>query len=136
VETDVEEALEWATLFTVNLGGLGKLVFTICFFDTGEGLVEVELLESTASEQETGSVGSRPVGQTILDSISLEFVRVSSAEDLVASEFGRDQLADDVSVGETDDEAVFGSIVLVLRLGDQSLTSIVIGLERMSVAEV
>ena len=135
VETHVEEALEWATLFTVNLGGLGKLVFTICFFDTGEGLVEVEFLEGTASEQETGSVGSRPVGQTVLDSISLELVRIGSAENLVAREFGSHQLADDVSVGETDDEAVFGSVVLVLGLSNQSLTGIVIGLERMSVAE-
>ena len=38
-----------------------------------------------------------------------------------------DDLADDVLVGEADDEAVLGRIVLVLRLGDQSLTRIVVG---------
>jgi hypothetical protein len=36
-------------------------------------------------------------------------------------------LADDVLVGETDDEAVLGRIVLVLGLGDQPLTGIVVG---------
>jgi hypothetical protein len=38
-----------------------------------------------------------------------------------------DDLGDDVLVGEADDEAVLGRIVLVLRLGDQPLTRIVIG---------
>jgi hypothetical protein len=36
-------------------------------------------------------------------------------------------LADDVLVGETDHEAVLGRIVLVLGLGDQPLTGIVVG---------
>jgi hypothetical protein len=38
-----------------------------------------------------------------------------------------DDLGDDVLVGEADDKAVLGRIVLVLRLGDQPLTGIVIG---------
>ena len=38
-----------------------------------------------------------------------------------------DDLADDVLVGEADDEAVLGRIVLVLGLGDQPLTRIVVG---------
>lgn len=39
---------------------------------------------------------------------------------------------DDVPVGETDDKTVLGSIVLVLGLGDQALTGIVIGLALLS----
>lgn len=35
---------------------------------------------------------------------------------------------DDVPVGEADDQAVLGSIVLVLGLGDQALAGIVVGL--------
>lgn len=35
---------------------------------------------------------------------------------------------DDVSVGEADDQAVLGRIVLVLGLGDQALAGIVVGL--------
>ena len=38
-----------------------------------------------------------------------------------------DDLADDVLVGETDDETVLGRIVLVLGLGDQPLAGIVVG---------
>lgn len=38
-----------------------------------------------------------------------------------------DNLADDVLVGEANDEAVLGRIVLVFGLGDQPLTGIVVG---------
>jgi hypothetical protein len=43
-----------------------------------------------------------------------------------------DDLGDDVLVGETDDEAVLGRIVLVLGLGDQPLTGIVIGCAQLA----
>jgi hypothetical protein len=43
-----------------------------------------------------------------------------------------DDLADDVLVGEADYEAVLGRIVLVLRLGDQPLTSVVVGCTQIS----
>ena len=64
----------------------------------------------------------------MLDSISAEFMRVGSAEDLIASDLGGDDLHDNIAVGEADDETVFGCIVLVLGLGDETLASIVIGL--------
>jgi hypothetical protein len=54
-------------------------------------------------------------------------------EDLVAANLGVDDLADDVLVGEADDEAVLGRIVLVLRLGDQPLTGIVIGCRLLAI---
>lgn len=49
-------------------------------------------------------------------------------EDLVAADLRADDLSDDVAVGETDDEAVLGRIVLVLGLGGQALAGIVVGL--------
>jgi hypothetical protein len=64
----------------------------------------------------------------VLDTVSLELVSVGRAEDLVASDLGGHDLADDVLVGEADDQAVLGSIVLVLGLGDEALTGVVIGL--------
>jgi hypothetical protein len=64
----------------------------------------------------------------VLDAVGLELVGVGSAEDLVASDLGGHDLHDDVAVGETDDEAVLGRIVLVLGLGDETLTGIVVGL--------
>ena len=42
--------------------------------------------------------------------------------------FHSTHLADDVLVGETDNQAVLGSVVLVLVLNDQPLTGIVVGL--------
>lgn len=53
---------------------------------------------------------------------------VGCTEDLVTSDLGCDQLADDVSVGESDDEAVFRGVVLVLGLTDQTLASVIVSL--------
>ena len=50
-------------------------------------------------------------------------------EDLVATNLGVHNLGDDVLVGEADDQAVLGRIVLVLGLGDQPLARIVVGLD-------
>jgi len=55
-------------------------------------------------------------------------VGIRGHEDLVAADLRADDLSDDVAVGETDDEAVLGRIVLVLGLGGQALAGIVVGL--------
>ena len=64
----------------------------------------------------------------MLDSVALEFVTVGCAKDLVAGDFGGNDLADDIFVGEADDEAVLGSIVFVLGLGDKTLAGVVVRL--------
>jgi hypothetical protein len=126
-ETNIKEDLEGAALLTVDLDGLGDVVLTIGLLDTGEVLVELKLLEDTAGKEKTGGVGGRPVGQTVGNAVGLELVGIRGHEDLVAGDLGGDDLANNVLVGEADDEAVLGRIVLVLRLGDQPLTGIVIG---------
>lgn len=63
----------------------------------------------------------------MLDSIPLEFVAVGGAEDLVACDLRGDDLADDIFVGEADNEAVLGSVVFVLGLGDETLAGVVVG---------
>jgi hypothetical protein len=145
-ETDVQEDLEGAALLTVDLGGLSEGELTVGLLDTDEVLVHLELLEHTAGEQKTGGVGGRPVGQAVGDTVGLELVGTAflladashtvpwqsmdvlcGHEDLVTTNLGVDDLADDVLVGEADDEAVLGRIVLVLGLGDQPLTSVVVG---------
>jgi hypothetical protein len=55
-------------------------------------------------------------------------VRVRSHEHLVTTNLRGDDLSDDVAVGEADDKAVLGRIVLVLGLGGQALAGIVVGL--------
>lgn len=63
----------------------------------------------------------------MFDTVTLELVTVSGAEDLVAGDFGGDDLGDDVTVGEANDKAVFGSIVFVLGLSDETLPGVVVG---------
>jgi hypothetical protein len=51
-------------------------------------------------------------------------VGISCAKDLIPSEFSGDELADDVSVGEANDEPVFWGVVLVSGLSDELLASL------------
>jgi hypothetical protein len=150
-ETDIQENLEWAALLTVNLGGLSEGELTVSLLNTNEVLVQLELLENAAGKEETGSVGGGPVGETVGDAVGLQLVSaavllamsqshipsrvnvLSGHEDLVTANLGVDDLGDDVLVGEADDEAVLGRIVLVLGLGDQPLTGIVVGCELLDV---
>lgn len=127
-KTNVKEGLEGAARALIGLDGLGKLVLTIGLLDTNEVFVDTELLERTAGEQQTSGVGGSPVGQTLGDTVALQLVRVSSGQDLVARDLRGDDLSDDVAVGEPDNHAVLGRIVLVLGLGDQALAGIVVGL--------
>jgi hypothetical protein len=68
----------------------------------------------------------------VADAVSLQLVGVGSDQDLVTRDLRADDLHDDVLVGEADDQAVLGSIVLVLGLGDEALTGIVVGLSLTS----
>lgn len=101
-ETDIEEDLEGAASTLIGLSSLSQGVFTVSLLNTLEGVVELELLEKTASEKETGGVSSGPVGQAMLDSIALQFMGVSGSDNLVTGDFGVNNLGDDVAVGETD----------------------------------
>jgi hypothetical protein len=127
-KTDIEEDLERTAGAFIGLSGLGESVFTISFLYTLEVLIEIKLLECTASEKETSSVGGSPVGEAVVNTVALQFVGVGAGKDLVARDLGVNNLGDDVTVGETNDQAVFGSIVLVLGLGDEALPGVVIGL--------
>ena len=64
----------------------------------------------------------------MLDSIALEFVTVGGAEDLIARDLGSDDLTDNILIGEADNEAILGSVVLVLGLGDETFAGVVVGL--------
>lgn len=64
----------------------------------------------------------------MLDTVAFELVAVGCTEDFVAIELGVYYLADDISVGEANNEAVFGSIVFVLCLSDEAFAGVVVGL--------
>lgn len=63
----------------------------------------------------------------MLDAVPLEFVRIRRAEDLVPRDFRRHDLDDNVPVGEPHHQSVFGRIVFVFGLRDESLARVVIG---------
>lgn len=127
-KTNVKEGLERTAGALVGLDGLGELVLTVSLLDTSELLVNTELLEGTAGKEKTGGVGGSPVGQTLGDTIALELVGVSGGEDLVTRDLRVDDLSNDVAVGEADNQTVLGRVVLVLGLGDEALTGVVVGL--------
>lgn len=126
-KTDIQESLEWAAGL-LSLSGLGEGELSVSLLDTLELGVHAELLEDTAGDQETSAVGGSPVGKTVLKTVGLQLVGVGGSEDLVAGDLRGDDLHDDIAVGETNDETVLWSIVLVLGLGDKALASIVVGL--------
>ncbi|KAL5889936.1 hypothetical protein ACKVWL_011618 [Pyricularia oryzae] len=131
-KTNVEVGLEGAAGALVGLGSLGEGELTLGLLNTGEVLVEAKLLEDTAGDEQAGGVGGSPVGQTVGDAVGLELVGVGRGEDLVTRDLRGDDLHDDVAVGEAHHQAVLGRIVLVLGLGDQPLTGIVVGLSLLS----
>jgi hypothetical protein len=91
-------------------------------------LVHIELTQCTAREEKTCSVGGSPVGKAIVDSVTLELVGIGGAKDFVSTELRSDKLADDVSVGESNDKTVLGRVVFVLGLSDEALAGVVVGL--------
>lgn len=130
--TDIKEDLEGSG--TV-LNSLGELVLTLNLLNTGVGLVEAELLESSSGNKKTNGVGSSPVGKTVLHTVSGKLMSVSGGENNVTLELGRDNLGDNVLVGESHNKSVLGGVVLGLVLGDKSLSGVVVGLTLTSSTE-
>lgn len=93
LKADIEHGFE-RTAFVLVVPG--NLVFAVGFGDALEGLAEAELGERAAGEEEAGGVGSGPVGETVLDAVAGELVGVGSGEDLVAGDFGGDDLGHDL----------------------------------------
>lgn len=99
VETNVQVTLEWAAgLAFLIVSSLSELVLSINFLNTSKSLMKSELGQSSAGKKKTGSIGSRPVGQTVLDSITLELVGVRSRENLVTNNLRSDNLTDDLKI--------------------------------------
>ena len=95
---------------------------------TSVGLVKAELLQNTAGDQQTDSVGGRPVSETVLDAVAGQLVGVGSSQNDVTGDLGRNDLGNNVLLGETDNQPVLGAVVLGLVLGDQPLAGVVVSL--------
>lgn len=126
-QPDVQEAFERSALLAVDLGRLREFVFAVGLLDAGKVLVELELRQGAAGNEQSRGVGCGPVGETMLDAVSLEFVGICGAEYLVPRDFRRHDLDDNISVGEAYYQSVLGRIVFVLGLRDETLAGVVVG---------
>jgi len=88
---------------------------------------EAVLGEKTTSTEKTDAVGGGVVGETNGEAVAWELMSVRSGVADISLDLGRDHLADDVLVGEADDETVLWCSELVLVLGDKALASVVVG---------
>jgi len=91
-ESDIEEALEGSG-FTFD--GLDEFEFSRGFGESFVLVSEAELGKGTTSAEKSGSVASGPVGETVLDTVTGEFVRVGRGENNVTLELGRNDLYDE-----------------------------------------
>ena len=64
----------------------------------------------------------------MLNAIALELMGICSTEDFVAGDLGSNYLTDNITIGEAYNKAVFRCVVFVLRLGDETLSGVVVGL--------
>lgn len=131
LQADIKEGLErtWAILDSLD--------FLLCTIWLGKSFIfvgETKLGERTACDKEASSVGCSPVGQSMLDAILWQLMRVGRSEDKVSLDLGIDDLADDVLVCEADNKSVFWRVVFVLGLRNQALASIVVGLSLCKVS--
>ena len=128
LETDIEVDLEGSSVFLILTGIIALFVGLVAFIHA----VETDLFEESSGDEETSGIGRCVVAQTSGESPLSEFVGVSSAEDFVTLDGGVDDLGDDSGAGESDDESVFGGVVFVLILLDESLSGEVVGFTGVS----
>ena len=116
LEANIQVCLEWprSVLIVEGLshGDLaGRLSHTFIF------VRKTEFVKCSAGDEKAGSIGSSPVGETVVDAIAGEFFRASGSEDEVSVQTGVDYLANNFLVGEADNKTVLGGITVEDRDG-------------------
>jgi len=131
-ETGIEEASEW----TWTIVAWFDVVFiTINFSLTFVKFVELHFGEKSSSEEKTSAVVGGVVGETDFDTEFGEFVSVSSADDNITAHSWISNLADNISVGGSNNQSVFWGVKFVLVLGAETSSSLVIGFTNLSPLE-
>merc|ERR1719348_2295444 len=94
----------------------------------GVQLVQLVLVQQPPAEQETGAVCGGVVGESDLDSVLGQLRGIGSAHHLITLKVGIGDLTCNVLVGNPDNHAVLGGVILVLVLDDKTFAGIVVGL--------
>jgi len=131
-ETGIEEASEWTWTFFI---WFDVVFITINFSLTDVSFVELHFGEKSSSEEKTGAVVGGVVGETDFDTEFWEFVSVSGADDNITAHSWVSNLADNISVGGSNDQSVFWGVEFVLVLGAESSSGLVIGFTDLSPLE-
>lgn len=98
----------------MQLTGLGELKLASGLNNTLVLVSKAELVQSTTSDEETGSVTGGPVGETVLDTVTGQLAGRGVGEDVVTLDLGVHDLADHLRVGDTDDETVLCEMLAIL----------------------
>jgi len=131
-ETGIEEASEWTWTFII---WFDVVFITIDFSLTDVSFVELHFGEKSSSEEKTGAVVGGVVGEADFDTEFGEFVSVSSADDNITAHSWVSNLADDISVGGSNNQSVFWGVEFVLVLGAETSSGLVIGFTFLSPLE-
>jgi len=131
-ETGIEEASEWTwTIFA----WFDVVFITIDFSLTFVKFVELHFGEKSSSEEKTSAVVGGVVGEADFDTEFGEFVSVSSADDNITAHSWVSNLADNISVGGSNNQSVFWGVEFVLVLGAETSSGLVIGFTDLSPLE-
>lgn len=118
IEKSTEGTLVLIDLINVVCGltDRGRDDISIDLVITLVNIIQTNLLEETTSAQQSSTVGGGVVLKTDLQSVTGEFVRAGRRKDTVTIDQGVHDLADHLTVGETNDDTVLGGLVLILGL--------------------
>mmetsp|Transcript_28688 Transcript_28688/g.61177 ORF Transcript_28688/g.61177 Transcript_28688/m.61177 type:complete len:241 (+) Transcript_28688:245-967(+) len=137
IQKGTEGTLVFVDLVDVvsGLSNLGGDNISINLVITFVNIIQTNLLEETTSTEQSSAVSSGVVLKSNIQAVTRELGRGSRSEDAISINEGVSNLADDLTVGETDDDTVLGRLVLVLCLAAKSLTLTVVGLSLATTTE-
>ena len=127
--THIEDGLE-RSLGVLERIGFGRhiVVNTVGLLGTLVDGVELELLEQSSGDEQTGGVSSGVAGLAGGESPLSELGGGGLAQNFVTLGCGVDDLGQDLLVGESDNQSVLWSTILVSVLGNHSLSGLIVGL--------
>jgi hypothetical protein len=142
LDTNIQKSAEGALIFIDLIDVVGSLTnggrddssinFIISFID----IIKSNLLEETTGTKKTGAVSSGVVLKSNTQSITGQLVGASRSQNPVSINKRVCNLANNLFVGETNNETVFGRLVLVLSLTAKTLALTVVGLSLAATTEL
>jgi hypothetical protein len=132
-ETGVEEATEWTWAV---FSWFNVVLVTVDFGLTDVGLIEFEFLQQATGQEETSAVVRGVVLKADSETVFWELVGVSSGDDNITGHSRVGNLANNVSVGGSNNKTILWRIEFVFELRAQALACLIIGLSDLTTLEL